>query len=243
MSERFYLDESIEDDVAWLDGDQAHHLLHVMRARPGDEVVLFDGAGTEYAARVEKCERRRVLLAVLSRAEVDREVAIRLELGVALPRGDRQRWLVEKCVELGVTRVTPLVATHGVAQPSEQTLARLKRGVIEASKQCGRNRLMEIAEPRSWPDFASLHPAASLRLLAHPAGRQRDWADFDRTQVGAPAGAFVAAVGPEGGWTDEELDVARRNAWDVVGLGPRILRVETAAVAMAVLLGAIAAKG
>ena len=113
---------------------------------------------------------------------------------MALPKGDRQKWLVEKAVELGVTRIVPLRTQRGVAQPVEQALVRLRRAVIEASKQCGRNRLLQIDEPRAWPDFVADAADTPCRLLAHPGG---DCPNFRSAKMGLspcdapPCGAGV----------------------------------------------------
>ena len=113
MPDRYFADSAIVSDRATLSGPEAHHLVHVMRAQAGDEVLLFDGSGAEFLARVEHVGRAEVQLAIVSRAEVDRELAFPLVLGVALPKGDRQRWLVEKATELGVTQLVPLITTRG----------------------------------------------------------------------------------------------------------------------------------
>src|SRR5262245_60455622 len=145
MSDRFFVDTPISGDRAMLIGDEARHLAAVMRAQVGDEVVLFDGSGAEFGARITGLKKNTVELVVLERREISRELPIPLTLAVALPKGDRQKWLVEKATELGVTRLVPLITERGVAQLVESALERLRRAVIEASKQCGRNKLMEIA--------------------------------------------------------------------------------------------------
>ncbi len=226
MSQRFFVDAPIESDAASLAGPDAHHLANVMRAKPGDEVMLFDGNGCEFRAQVVKVHRATVDLAITARIEVNRELAAPLTLGVALPKGDRQRWLVEKAVELGVTRLVPLVTSRGVAQPTEQARRRLQRAVIEASKQCGRNRLMEIAEPQAVENYVARLASDECGWLADPSG-----ADM-RTCLADGASPRCIAVGPEGGFTDEEIAAARSAGWRVVSLGPRILRIETAAVAI-----------
>src|SRR5947208_10641061 len=111
MAERFFT-PTLADDRAFLDGPEAHHLAHVLRAKPGSEVVLFDGAGREATARVDRVSRSRVELTLLSRHHVDRERSLQIMLAVALPKGDRQRWLVEKAVELGVRRLVQIGRAH-----------------------------------------------------------------------------------------------------------------------------------
>jgi 16S rRNA (uracil1498-N3)-methyltransferase len=164
---------------------------------------------------------------------------VRVTLGVSLPKGDRQRWLIEKLVELGVSDFVPLVTARGVAQPTGGTLERLRRGVIEAAKQCGRNRLMQIAEPQAFNDFLRSTPAEAARLFAHPqsAIAVGDWVRSTLTVSGA---GVACAVGPEGGFTDEEVAQAQTSGWMSVDLGAAILRVETAAAVLATAAGLLA---
>ena len=133
MPDRFFHDPPLALGPVLLAGPEAHHLIHVLRAKPGLEVVLFDGSGAEYAARVERIERSAVALSVWERREIDREAPLRITLGVALPKGDRQKWLVEKATELGVLRLVPLetCARRGPAgrRGTRSIRARRDRGV------------------------------------------------------------------------------------------------------------------
>jgi len=239
MTHRYFSQSPLVGDQALLVGSEAHHLVHVMRARPGARVVLFDGGGAEYDAVVERPGRSRVELRLTARREVDREAAVAITLGVALPKGERQRWLVEKAVELGVRRLVPLATARSVAQPGEHVLERLRRTVVEASKQCGRNRLMEIAPPQGLADYVGAAGPRVLRLLAHArADPERDVEEVPRgpptLEPPAGGGAYLA-VGPEGGFTEDEVGLAGATGWQVVDLGPRTLRVETAALVLVTL--------
>jgi len=229
MPDRYYSAETIVGPTVTLAGSEAHHLLHVMRAQPGLELIVFDGQGGEFAAKVAGCKRSTVELAVGPRLEIERELPYDLTLAVSLPKGDRQRWLLEKSVELGVTRLIPLQTARSVGK-SEKT-AKLTRYVIEASKQCGRNRLMEIAEPVGWPTFLE-ETTSGQCLIAHPGGKLL--AELRRPTVRRPTeGAdLLIAIGPEGGFADEEVSQAVDSGWEAVGLGGRILRIETAALAL-----------
>lgn len=232
MSDRYFVDSPISGETAVLTGPEAHHLIHVMRAAPGLKVVLFDGSGVEFTGRVEKVGRSEVCVAIASREQRSRELPLELILGVSLPKGDRQKWLVEKAVELGVRRLVPLRTARSVAQPVEQALNRLRRTVVEASKQCGRNRLLEIDEPRAWSEFVA-EPAGAARAarwVAHPGGLAADQVGLAAGTSAAGAATVVAAIGPEGGFRDEEIALAVGAGWQLVDLGPRILRVETAAI-------------
>jgi 16S rRNA (uracil1498-N3)-methyltransferase len=231
MSIRYFFDEPIALGRVMLTGPEAHHLIHVMRAAPGEEIILFDGHGAEFAAVIQNMRRSEVELLVLSRQEVDRELPIEITLGIALPKGDRQKWLIEKAVELGVACIVPLHTERAVAQPVDQAISRLRRSVIEASKQCGRNRLMRIDPSCDWSDFLQKTAAAPCRLLAHPR--------LDKSATVLPSkipDRVILAIGPEGGFTEAEVSSAISSGWRPVDLGSRILRVETAALAMAVMV-------
>lgn len=230
MSERYFVAPPISGDHAVLGGPEAHHLIHVMRAKAGTRVTLFDDTGAEFPAQVERVGRSEVQLTVLSRLEIDRELPLELVLGVSLPKGDRQKWLVEKVVELGVARLVPLVTARSVAQPVQQALDRLRRTVVEASKQCGRNRLMEITEPEEWSAFVTAAAPGSRRLLAHPGKTPLHAAPASLDTPKSRRPTVFMAIGPEGGFASEEVALATSAGWQTVDLGLRILRVETAAV-------------
>jgi 16S rRNA (uracil1498-N3)-methyltransferase len=230
MSDRFFVEEPISGAAAKLVGQEAQHLLKVLRAKIGDEITVFDGSGDEFTARVSSHSRSEVELEILERRPINRELNFHLTMGVALPKGDRQRWLVEKLTELGVTELVPLRTVRGVAQPVDQALVRLRRFVVEASKQCGRNRLMAIGEPQSCVDFTAAIPTGSIRLIAHPSPVAKP------IQRIGEAREVAVAIGPEGGFTDEEVSNAIAQGWQSIQLGTRILRVETAAVTVAAML-------
>src|SRR5262249_11564549 len=142
--------------------------------------------------------------------------------------GDRAQFLLEKLTELGVTAFIPLRTRRSVVHPGEARLDRLRRHVIEASKQCGRNVLMRVGPPADWETYCVRGDLPAVRVLAHPGEAGAPW----------PAGQPAAlAVGPEGGFTEEEVGHARAAGWRVVGLGPRTLRVETAALVLAARAG------
>ena len=228
MSRRFFVDSPIASDTAVLRGQEAQHLSKVMRAKVGEELTLFDGSGAEFPARIEKIGRSEVHVSIIERCEVDRELPFRLAIGVALPKGDRQRWLVEKLVELGVTELVPLVTARSVAQPNGNALERLRRAVVEASKQCGRNRLMVVGPASTFATFLMGASESDTRLIAHPPHANEIAGTWP-----TPSNNVVVAIGPEGGFTDEEIAHAEGQHWRKVSLGPRVLRTETAAIAIA----------
>ena len=148
MSDLYYIAPegrgALTEGTAVLTGSEAQHLTRVMRKKVGDEADLFDGSGKEYHARIESIARDRVELAVLETREDDREPALALTAIVALPKGDRQKWAIEKLTELGVRRFIPFDAERADVKFDEDVRERLQRQTLEASKQCGRLRLMDV---------------------------------------------------------------------------------------------------
>ena len=233
MADRYFVENPIEGPAACLRGAEAHHLAHVMRAKPGVEVTLFDGGGAEFSARVERVGRSEIELTIVTRHAIDRETRVPITLAVALPKGDRQRSLVEKAVELGVARFVPLQTERGNDRESAAGLDRLRRAVIEASKQCGRNRLMTIDPPEKLADFLAAPDGDAPRLLAHP-GAPSCRSVLERLMPsGATPERITLMIGPEGGFTPAEVERAVAHRAHPVSLGPRILRVETAALTLA----------
>jgi len=238
MSERFFLAAPPHDGRAVLTGDEARHLVRVLRARVGDSVCVFAGTGVEWPARIVRIGRDEVELDI-GAARPDAVEGPTLVLAVALPKGERQKWLVEKLTELGVARLVPLVTARGVAEATPAALARLRRTVIEASKQCGRNTLLEIAAPATPAElFAGLDPG-TWAFVADPAGPPL----VTIPRAVAPngmLGGMLALVGPEGGFTPEEVAAAVAAGCTRASLGPHVLRIETAAIAAAAALSCLA---
>lgn len=226
MAERFYLSLPPVPGPCVLTGPEAHHLADVCRIRAGERIVLFCGDGNEWAAEVIRVERRTVHLRVEEPTSPRRERPWPLLVAAPLPKGDRATFLIEKLTELGVTRFVPLLTSRTIVQPGQGKTEKIRRWVIEASKQCGRNVLLAVEEPRSWTDFVTDPALPPLRLLADPSGGPVPMLSDQ---------AAVVAVGPEGGWTADEVTLAQTAGWQLVTLGPRILRVETAAIALAAL--------
>ncbi len=230
MADRFFAESALVPGRVELTGPEAHHLATVCRIRPGDAVCLFNGDGKEYAAVVAEVSKRTVTVEVEAEASPQRERAFRVEVAAPLPKGDRAQFLLEKLTELGVTSFVPLQTARSVVQPRETKLDKLQRHVIEASKQCGRNVLLRVQPLQTWGDYVRSEELPPARIVAHPGV----------TETPARASADVAlAVGPEGGFTEEEIALAKASGWQPMGLGPRILRVETAAMVMAILAGGV----
>ncbi|MCZ6690454.1 MAG: 16S rRNA (uracil(1498)-N(3))-methyltransferase [Planctomycetota bacterium] len=230
MSERFFLWESLEAGRSLLSKEESHHFLRVMRGRPGDDLIVFDGTGWEAAASAVEVTAGRVRIEIREKREVSREAPRKLDLGVAIPKGPRMGSMLRSLTELGVRRVFPLRTARGSVRPRPGIEERWQRFVVEASKQCGRNLLLEVEETRTLQELLPSLGEYSLRLLAHPEGEQTLADHLSSSAALSPA---IALIGPEGGFTSAESGAAIAAGFLPLRLAPSILRLETAACAAA----------
>ncbi|MCR9233904.1 MAG: 16S rRNA (uracil(1498)-N(3))-methyltransferase [bacterium] len=235
MTHRFFYEGSLDDELLQLDGSEAHHLLHVLRMKVGDEVLLFNGTGIEAEGQIEKTGRKTVDIKVVRRHEIEAETQVPLILATAVPKGDRFRWLVEKAAELGVTRLVPLTTERSSVDPGENRLKKLQQTIVSAAKQSGQIRLMELAPVQPLSDFLKeINPAEQQLLIADPEGAA--WTDLNLSESKASAAGVVILIGPEGGFSAEEVQAAEDAGAQAVQINAGILRIETAALLMAGLV-------
>jgi 16S rRNA (uracil1498-N3)-methyltransferase len=230
MSNRFYSTAPLDIGESILAGPEAHHLAQVRRFAVGDSVILFNGDGREYRAEILAFAKRQVRLKVTGVAAPDRELGFPLHMAVALPKADRGDYLIEKLTELGVTDLTPIETARSIVRSDTTKLEKLRRAVIEASKQCGRNVLMNVHPPCRLEEWCCSKNLGARKWIADPEAPMP-------AEVMNSSGGFAVAVGPEGGFTKEEIAAAVASGFERIGLGPCILRVETAGVALAAMLG------
>ncbi|MGI9515717.1 MAG: RsmE family RNA methyltransferase, partial [Pirellulaceae bacterium] len=164
MSNRFFVQKLAAGQTVAMTGQEAQHMTRVMRLGVGDHVTLFDGEGHEADAIIESVERKAVVLSPAELQLVDRELPFRLVAGVALPKSDRLKFMIEKLTELGVSEMYPVNWTRASVIAREGTLEKMRRYVIEASKQCGRNVLMKVQEPLSFAEWCRQADPDSNRL-------------------------------------------------------------------------------
>lgn len=208
-----------------LEAEPARHIARTLRMQPGDSLVLFDGNGAEYPGELVTADKRRVTIRCGKAIAIDRESPLAVELGIAISRGDRLDWVVQKATELGVARIAPLLTTRGLNLPADRRKKKhghWQRIAESACEQCGRNRVPDIAAPQPlthWLDATD----ASLRLVLDPRAAPGE--------LPAKASDIALLCGPEGGLEDQEIRRAQAAGFDTLQLGPRILRTETAPLA------------
>ncbi len=227
---RFFVPpDFIRDGIACLPADQAHHLRDVVRVRAGDAVEIFDGAGNAYAGEVafrEDGVQVRGLQPLPSP-----ESRVRLVLAASLIKSSKFEWVLQKATELGVREIVPLSSRRSeIDIPGGKTAKRVERWeriVQEAARQCGRSSLPRLHPPMAADDFFSAEEYSGYTRALFYERASEAW----NPDAGALRNGLVLCVGPEGGWTDEEVGRAQAAGYGIYTLGPWILRAETAAIA------------
>jgi 16S rRNA (uracil1498-N3)-methyltransferase len=254
---RVYVDSALTPgSIIDLPKETGAHLSKVLRVRSGDELVLFNGDGREFIGAIDAVRGSRVSASIGAARSIDRESPCRLTLVQCIPRGDRMDFIVQKATELGVARIVPVLSQRSVvrldAAQSASKQAHWRAVAVSACEQCGRNRLPTVEAPQPLLNYlGALAPpqpklgaagavaGGSLRLVMEPEGEQGSGAaqPIEIDFLGA-IGAADIAIGPEGGFAPEELEAFQLSAFARAGLGPRVLRTETAAIAAIVMLQA-----
>jgi 16S rRNA (uracil1498-N3)-methyltransferase len=236
---RFYCPQPlIPGAIVDLPETVAHH-LHVVRQQPGDEVVLFNGEGGQVRARLREIGKRRASADVVAFEAVDVELPYPITLAQGLPEGsNKMDWIVEKAVELGVSRIQPLAAARSVVKLSgeraEKRQAHWEGVIVAASEQSGRNRLARLEALQDFGRYI-VQPSAEPRILLSPRATQSlaGWARDTKPQ------AVTLLIGPEGGFSAAEEEAALAQGALALAMGPRVLRTETAGLAALATLNAV----
>lgn len=233
MAHRFHTEVSLTGGLISLSRGETQHLI-VSRVKAGDGIFIFDGNGLEYSAIVVELSKNGAILQMGLCQESGCELPFELTVACPLPKGDREQLLMEKLTEVGVSRFVPLRTARSVIHPQPHRLERLRRHVIEASKQCGRNQLMQILPLAHIDEYINGPWCLSQELwLGHVPGISEPAWCFPTPNMSLGKKNVAIAIGPEGGWTAEEVDHASQSGWRLCSLGRRKLRLETAAILLA----------
>ncbi|GAB4143940.1 MAG: 16S rRNA (uracil(1498)-N(3))-methyltransferase [Planctomycetaceae bacterium] len=231
MSDRFYAESIQNGSTVELSPAESHHLSHVLRKSVGEQVCLFDGKGYEATAEIEQITKKSVQLQILHRSDQFPKLQPEIVLATAVPKGDRFRWLVEKAAELGVSRLIPLKTRYSVVHPNAGKLEKMRQTVVAAAKQSGAHYLMDIAEVQSWVEFLQSKQANESALIAHPGAMSLARIIQEQSLLSSRQQTIV--IGPEGGFSEEELRTAEECSMIPFGMGQHILRIETAGIVAA----------
>ncbi len=218
-----------------LDGDRARYLGKVLRARVGDPLTVFNGDGMEWAATIQSIAKTRVILKIGDAREAGTESPLKIHLVQGISRGERMDFVVQKATELGVKRVTPVLTEYGVvklpAERAEKRREHWQKIAASACEQSGRTRLPLIDTPAPLRSFFGDKPkSVDAELILVPG------AATTLVSTPPPETKVCILIGPEGGFSDVELEDAGIAGFTAVSLGPRVLRTESAAIAALAVL-------
>lgn len=218
-----------------IDDQQCHHVLNVLRLTKGDKFVLFNGEGGEYLAEITELGKGNLTALILNHNLVEKESSLPISLGLAAIKRDKMDFAIQKATELGVSSIYPLISEF--SNIKSQVLEKRQshwQGIVEsACEQCGRNRLPELHPVQSLDDWLSVINA-TIKVICEPNSEPGNLFNSENGQS-KPA-SLALLIGPEGGFSNLESSMARKRGFVAMGLGPRILRAETAVVSSLAIL-------
>lgn len=232
---RFFTDIDITENYIFLSAAESHHIKNVLRLKIGDEIIICDRAGAQYAGQIDSLDDQ-CGVKILSLLKSLSEPGLKLTLCQCLPKGDKLELIIQKCTELGISRIIPVSSSRCVSRPdnkdAQKKTARWQKIAAEASKQCGRSVIPEITRITSLQALG----LSGRRLFAYEL--ENAVSLTDKQLRNEPEAALL--IGPEGGFDASEAEHLIQNGWEPVSLGPRILRTETASIAAVSIIMALA---
>lgn len=228
ISRLFIAKQIAAEQTLILETDTGHYVRNVLRLRKGAEVAIFDGFGGEYVAKIQELSKKRVTLDVQEKHDIDNESPLKIELALSVSRGERMDVAIQKATELGVAVISPVITQHCVVKlDADRRVQRHKHWqsiIYRACEQCGRNipPVLNLVEPLAqWQQGC----AAGDKIIFEPEVQQT------LNSYAKPTAAIAVLVGPEGGFSEQEVSTAKDSGFTALGFGPRVLRNETAAMA------------
>ena len=222
---RFFFEEKTKN-LESLKEDIFRH-IKALRLRVGDAIVLFDGKGNESVGIIKDIGKHEAIWALSSRKFVPPKPCS-VAIACSMPKGKRQAFLIEKLSELGVARFIPLISSRTVVMPNSGSILRLQKIATEGARQSGQNFVMKVEEPMQFGDAIEIRDY-TLKLFAHPDGSCLK----EILRKNSTTKSILCLVGPEGGFTDKEIELAAKNSFQKITLGGPLLRIETAAMMIA----------
>jgi 16S rRNA (uracil1498-N3)-methyltransferase len=238
MTRFFVPKKNLSDTHGLIDGQELVHLKKVLRLVPGDRVTIFDDSGWEHEAVILSLNAEQGKIEIVRSYQAATESPLQITLGIALTKGERMDWIVEKATELGVRTIIPFSSSYSVPQLDEKKVMkrteRWQKIALSATKQCGRTRMPDISLLREYRKLVDEASSQTLKLILwEKENHQSLYQIHDKY---GDVDAVLIVVGPEGGFTVEEAQLAQRHGFETVEMGRRILRADTAAVAAITLV-------
>lgn len=235
--DRFYIPHSPATHEIWIDGKEAHHILHVKRAKQGSKITLFDGKGFEYLAHITGIAHDKLKVCIEGSKAVDRESGIDITIAFSIPKGKLVTFLIQKCAELGIKTLIPLHCKRSVVDirsKSDEKIERWDKIAIEASKQCKRNFVTKIEKVTSLDDVIKNVGNYDLSLIACTEPHTKTLKSLLSEHPSVKK--IICLIGPEGGFTHSEIEMSEKAGCVPISMGHSTLRIETAAIAISSML-------
>ncbi len=225
---RIYQDSSLEvKQSLQLDERACKHLIQVLRFEKDREIILFNGLGGEYRARLSSVSKREAHVDILEFINIDRESSFKIHLAQCVSKGDRFEFALQKAVELGVSSITPVFSKRSQLkinhERKDKKFTHWNKIMLSASEQSGRTQLTHLNDPVNFYEFIALEHQGS-KMILHPE------AETPISSISA-SGEYTLLIGPEGGFEDEEITLAEKSGYKTLRLGKQVLRTETAPLA------------
>jgi len=236
---RFFIEHSeIKKNAPVIEGTDAHHISKVFRLKPVDHIILIDGTGMEYEAEIKKISKNRVTVSVIKKYLSATESSVQLMVGQCYLKDKKMDMLVRHLTELGISRWLPITSEYSVPKPDIKKIkSKLQRWEIiakEAAKQCRRTKIPEILSPVSFQEALEAHKDMGLKIIFY----EKETVSLSQTMCSLdtnPKNIFLL-LGPEGGFSNKETELAKTFGFITASLGPRILRAETASISACALI-------
>lgn len=228
--------EDVSADSLHLRGEEFHHLVHVLRKKVGSAFLAADGRGNHYDAEIDRLQKTELRARIIKKKRLAGEPVFKLTLALALLKKARFEWAIEKATELGVAHFIPMQTARTIPPASSLNPKRCARIALAAMKQSWRSLLPTISETQNFKAVCRQASEYDVKLLAHEKA-----SDANLDQIFAGDDALykkngLLCIGPEGGFSDEEIELAQQAGFTIFGMGPRRLRAETAAIVGAALI-------
>ena len=249
MSRFFVSRDSVDLDNhrITITGEDVKHIRNVLRCMPGDALELSDGSGMDYDVAIESIEKDSILTKIVNERPNKTEPPVNITLFQGIPKADKMEYIIQKCVELGVVKIVPVMTARTVvrvenARDAASKTARWKRIALEAAKQCDRGAVPQVEEPVRLEMALKMAESCDLRLLPYEeeteVNLRKHLQDYKESNTGESGRISNIAlfIGPEGGFTTDEVQKSVKSGFKSVTLGPRILRTETAGVAVIAIM-------
>lgn len=241
--ERYFAPFEPDSKEIWVNGPEAHHMLHVKRLKVNDRVLLFNGVGYECSGCItaiyqeKDSHQKRIKISAEDIKIVDTELNISITMAFSPPKGKRADLIIQKSSELGIRKLIPLISERSIVRlpPTEsQKIEKWRRTAIEASKQCGRNIITEICKVMTFDSLIQSVGTYNLAILFSPEAKMRGIKEILKGY--REISNILYIIGPEGGFSDREIKEAEEAGCKIARLASPILRAETAAIAIAAIL-------